>query len=215
VCAGAAALLAAGCGSAATTTRSVRPTPQATSARSPSRAAVHPPWALPVSQDSATVVQSQPPADSCRARRTGVFTLPDPRCTPGAISSLVTQRNISSTICRTGYTETIRPSESITEPEKEASLRAYGDDAPLHDYEYDHLVPLELGGAPNDPRNLWPEPAASPNPKDELEYRLREMVCSGQISLSHAQALIARDWVAAYRRIVGVAAAYNWQTGHQ
>ena len=115
----------------------------------------------------------------------------------------MTQGNISSTICRSGYTETIRPPESITEPEKAASLRAYGDTAPLHDYEYDHLVPLELGGAPNDPRNLWPEPGGAPNPKDDLEYRLREMVCSGQMRLAQAQQLIAHDWVGAYRRIVG------------
>jgi hypothetical protein len=60
----------------------------------------------------------------------------------------------------------------VTEPEKAASLAAYGDAGPLHDYEYDHLVPLELGGADNDPRNLWPEPGASPNPKDALEHEL-------------------------------------------
>ncbi len=43
----------------------------------------------------------------------------------------------------------------MTEPEKRASLAAYGDHSPLHDYECDHLVSLELGGARNDPRNLW------------------------------------------------------------
>ncbi len=115
----------------------------------------------------------------------------------------VTPADIGKTICRSGYTETVRPPESITEAEKRASLRAYGDRRPLHYYEYDHLVPLELGGARNDDRNLWPEPGASPNPKDELEYRLRERVCHGQMSLSAAQLTIARDWVAAYRRYVG------------
>ncbi len=43
----------------------------------------------------------------------------------------------------------------MTEPEKRASLAAYGDHSPLHGYEYDHLASLELGGARNDPRNLW------------------------------------------------------------
>lgn len=114
----------------------------------------------------------------------------------------MTQADISSTICRSGYTETVRPSESITEPEKEASLRSYGDAGPLHIYEYDHLVPLELGGATNDPRNLWPEPGASPNPKDTLEDRLREMVCSGEVPLAVARQEIARNWVAAYRRLI-------------
>ncbi len=114
----------------------------------------------------------------------------------------MTQADIHSTICRPDYTDTVRPPESITEPEKKASLSAYGDRGPLHDYEYDHLVPLELGGAPNDPRNLWPEPGASPNLKDVLEYRLSQLVCSGRLSLRAAQRTIATDWVAAYRRFV-------------
>ena len=52
-------------------------------------------------------------------------------------------------------------------------MAAYGDTGSLGDYEYDHFVPLELGGATNDPRNLWPEPGASPNPKDTVENDLR------------------------------------------
>jgi hypothetical protein len=115
----------------------------------------------------------------------------------------VTQANLSSTICRSGYTETVRPPESVTEPEKEASIAAYGESGSLHDYEYDHLVPLELGGAPNDPRNLWPQPGASPNPKDDLENRLNAMVCDGEIGLAAAQREIATDWVAAYHRLIG------------
>jgi hypothetical protein len=154
-----------------------------------------------VSHASPAAVQPQPPPGSCHARGHGLFSLPDPNCTPGAVSPAVTQADISSTICRSGYTETVRPSESITEAEKEASLRSYGDAGPLHVYEYDHLVPLELGGARNDSRNLWPEPGAIPNPKDELEGRLREMVCSGEIPLAVAQREIARSWAAVYRRL--------------
>lgn len=107
----------------------------------------------------------------------------------------MTQANIHSTICRDGYTERVRPAESVTEPEKRASLAAYGDTAPLHDFEYDHLIPLELGGAPNDPRNLWPEPGTSPNPKDDVEARLRHEVCEGRMSLARAQRAIAANWV--------------------
>ncbi len=129
-------------------------------------------------------MQRQPAPGSCHARGHGLDSLPDPRCTPGAVSPAVTQRTLGSTICRSGYSESVRPSESITEPEKEASLAAYGDHRPLHDYEYDHLVSLELGGAANDPRNLWPEPGASPNPKDSIEDRLHAMVCDGRLSLA-------------------------------
>jgi hypothetical protein len=143
---------------------------------------------------SSSVVQPQPAPGSCHARGSGLYSLPDPHCTPGAISPAVTQANIQSTICSDGYTETVRPPESITEPEKEASVAAYGDSGPLHDYEYDHLVPLELGGAPNDPRNMWPEPGASPNRKDAVEDQLRQEVCDGRMTLAHAQRAIAADW---------------------
>ncbi len=107
----------------------------------------------------------------------------------------MTQATIDRTICASGWTETVRPPESITEQEKAASIAAYGDTASLGDYEYDHFVPLELGGATNDPRNLWPEPGASPNPKDTVEDELRQKVCDGQIALGEAQHEIVTNWV--------------------
>jgi hypothetical protein len=74
-------------------------------------------------------------------------------------------------------------------------MAAYGDTGSLGDYEYDHFVPLELGGATNDPRNLWPEPGGSPNPKDTVEDDLRQQVCDGQMSLAGAQHEIVTNWV--------------------
>jgi hypothetical protein len=74
-------------------------------------------------------------------------------------------------------------------------MAAYGDTGPPGDYEYDHLVSLELGGAVNDPRNLWPEPGGSPNPKDSVEDALHRMVCDGEITLTEAQHIIATGWV--------------------
>jgi hypothetical protein len=69
-----------------------------------------------------------------------------------------------------------------------------GDAGSLGGYEYDHFVPLELGGAVNDPRNLWPEPGAVPNPKDAVEDALREKVCDGQLTLAAARRAIAANW---------------------
>jgi hypothetical protein len=76
---------------------------------------------------------------------------------------------------------------------------------PLSDFEEDHLIPLEIGGSPDDPRNLWPEPHVAPGGwgsrrKDYLENLLRELVCAGRVSLAEAQQAIASDWIAAYRR---------------
>jgi len=114
----------------------------------------------------------------------------------------VTQATISRTICRSGWAESVRPPESITEPEKYASMAAYGDRGSASGYEYDHFVPLELGGATNDPRNLWPEPGASPNPKDKVEDYLNHEVCDGTMTLARAQSLIVKNWVAIYTQII-------------
>jgi hypothetical protein len=118
----------------------------------------------------------------------------------------VTQANISSTICASGYTETVRPPEDVTEPEKIASAQAYGYTGSLHTAEYDHLIPLELGGDPNDAANLWVEPndrsgaTSVNNSKDVLENRLNNLVCSGQMTLATARSAIATNWVAAYQQ---------------
>ena len=142
--------------------------------------------------------QSQPPPGACHYRTAANGqTLPDPNCTPGAISPKVTQDTLDMTICRTGYTKSIRPPASITETEKRENAAAYGYTGSLKDVEYDHLVPLELGGDPNDPRNLWIEPGASPNPKDGIESRLHQLVCEGTVPLAAAQEAIATDWTTA------------------
>jgi hypothetical protein len=154
-------------------------------------------------------IQPQPPPGSCEYRWVGTFPLPDPTCTPGAINPLVTQANIGSTICASGYTETIRPPVSVTEPEKYASALAYSYTGSFETAEYDHLIPLELGGDPNDPANLWIEPNDNPNAtsyantKDLLENRLNDLVCTGQISLLTAQLAISSNWVTAYQQYMG------------
>jgi hypothetical protein len=164
------------------------------------------PNGLAYSTAAANAVQRQPRANSCHAVSSGLYSLPDLHCTPGALNPAVTQNTIDSTICRSGWTSTVRPPESVTEPEKLASMAAYGDRGSASAYEYDHDVPLELGGAVNDPRNLWPEPDYSThagfylNPKDHLERALNRLVCDGSMSLSRAQGLIASNWVSAYHR---------------
>jgi len=163
------------------------------------------PSGLAYSSAPAGVVQRQPPAASCHASGSGLTQLPDRRCTPGAVNPAVTQATIARTICSAGWTATVRPPERVTEPEKLASLRAYGESGASR-YEYDHLVPLELGGAVNDARNLWPEPDYATrrgfdlNPKDKLETTLKHRVCDGLVTLAEAQRQIASNWVAAMRR---------------
>src|ERR1700756_1956549 len=68
------------------------------------------------------VVQPQPAPGSCHYRVAGNGdTLPDPACTPGAINPKVTPDTLSTTICRKGYTKSIRPPRTITDAEKQGS----------------------------------------------------------------------------------------------
>jgi hypothetical protein len=132
--------------------------------------------------------------------------LPDPARTPGAVDPAVTQATIGDTICVPGWTLTVRPPERYTEELKRRQIEEYGyTDQRLGDYEEDHLIPLELGGSPTDPRNLWPEPHRAPGGwgsrrKDYLENVLHRLVCSGRLPLDTARQAIAQDWIAAYQR---------------
>jgi hypothetical protein len=134
--------------------------------------------------------------------------LPDPAATPGAINPDVTQDNIGDTICARGWTRMVRPPFEFTEAIKRRLVRESGYlDHRLSHYELDHLVPLELGGAPSDVRNLWIELRDAPNGwgadrKDEVEGSLKHLVCDGQLPLAEAQRQIAIDWITAYRRYV-------------
>jgi hypothetical protein len=144
-------------------------------------------------------------AGQCSAKVVDAVTgeyLPDPACTPGAADPAVTQENIGSTICRSGYTATVRPPASNTDKVKAESLREYGQIA-VKTTEYDHLISLELGGT-NSVSNLWPEPnkasaTGTTNPKDAVENTLHKAVCTHQVSLAAAQKAIANNWVTAVK----------------
>lgn len=165
----------------------------------------HHKWALVAAAATAaltipvTVHATQQPAESaipaaavCHARGQ----LPDPTCTPGVADPRVTQTNIGQTICVAGYTATVRPPQSYTSRLKRQQMTQYGFTDSISAHEEDHLISLELGGAPSDPKNLWPEPGKSPNAKDKVENLLHSRVCAGQITLAEAQRAIASDWTA-------------------
>lgn len=151
--------------------------------------------------------------EHCTAR-VGIFRgktqpLPDPICTPGAVSTAVTQATLGTTICRWGsYTPRIRPPYSITEPAKYQAMKAYGDGWSARPYEFDHLIPLELGGV-STTQNIWPErniggagrgPYVN-NSKDQVEADLHAAVCAGRVPLVAAQRAIASNWTTAEARL--------------
>lgn len=108
----------------------------------------------------------------------------------GATNPAVTQATIHTTICMPGYTATVRPPEQTTETLKRKMLKASGyTDQKLADYELDHFIALEVGGAAFDTANLWLEPKYDGQSQraDKIENSLRRQVCAGTISLQTAQ----------------------------
>src|SRR5262249_44483453 len=106
---------------------------------------------------------------------------------PGALNPQVTQANISTTICVRGWTRTIRPPVSYTGALKRRQMAERHLPGSPSDYQEDHLIPLELGGHPMDPKNLWPEPLEQAQRKDRLELALNRAVCAGRMALGVAQ----------------------------
>jgi hypothetical protein len=116
-----------------------------------------------------------------------VIVVADPVRTPGVLNPDVTQQTIGATICLPGWTKSVRPSTDYTNALKVRQMRAYGSTGSPSAFQEDHLISLELGGHPTDPRNLWPEPYPRAARVDLLENELNARVCSGAMSLADAQ----------------------------
>ena len=86
-------------------------------------------------------------------------------------------------------------------------------------YEEDHLISLENGGDPRDPRNLWPEPyktqvdgqTVGARQKDTVENYIRNAICfnvpghkshgtvaHASMTLQRGQEILAGDWYACF-----------------
>ena len=90
-------------------------------------------------------------------------------------------------------------------------------------YEEDHLIPLETGGNPVNPKNLWPEPfntrvsgsVMGARQKDVVEEFVHDEICrdvpqskitsnipaTTSITLKRGQEILAGDWYACYESI--------------
>jgi hypothetical protein len=125
--------------------------------------------------------------------------VPDPTLTPGAVRT-----TDAFDVCSHGT----RQLRHMSRDRSEGIMAAYGLRGGRHEaYEIDHLIPLSIGGSDDD-ANLWPEPRRMIEPewsaerKDELEMRLRGLVCAGRIEIVDAQKAIAEDWTQAWLRYV-------------
>jgi hypothetical protein len=125
--------------------------------------------------------------------------VPDPAITPGAVRT-----TDAFDVCSHGTAQL----RHMSRDRSDAIMAAYGLPGGPHEaYEIDHLIPLSIGGSDDD-HNLWPEPRRMTEPewsaerKDELEIRLHNLVCAGQIEITAAQKAIADDWTEAWLRYV-------------
>jgi hypothetical protein len=126
----------------------------------------------------------------------GLWEEPDLHLTPGATVPVT-----ASEVCASSAPRAI---PTVPVSLKEKVLQLYGIKRAQPDqYELDYLITPELGGA-TDIRNLWPEPYQetvwNARVKDQLEDRLHQMVCHGDVDLATAQHELSTDWIAAYRK---------------
>ena len=159
------------------------------------------------SKEGVESVASTAPSETATLGR-GRVGLPDPGLTPGATNPAVTPDDLATTICRSGWSKSVRPPVSYTGTLKRTQIREYGyQDRDAGHYQEDHLIPLSIGGAPRDPANLWPEPLTATLPdgtevgagtKDRFELHLHAAVCDGSIPLRAAQRQMAGDWIAGW-----------------
>jgi anti-sigma factor RsiW len=136
------------------------------------------------------------PDSASVAARVEPDAIPKPQLTPGAIRLVTTNE-----VCKSQSDD---DDGSIPVPVQQKVFQEYGiPNARPADYEVDYLITPELGGA-SDIRNLWPEPhsatAWNSYVKDDLENRLHQLVCDGQVTLPVAQHDIATNWISAYKK---------------
>jgi hypothetical protein len=115
--------------------------------------------------------------------------LPDRQLTPGAVVT-----DDVATVCRSGYASSVRPRGAEWADIKAAARSRYEAAGEPVGTVGDHLVPLALGGAPRDLRNVWLQPYSDAHSKDLVEMQLWVLVCDGRMDLRAAQQRIAADW---------------------
>jgi hypothetical protein len=145
----------------------------------------------------------------------GAYPDPSRDCTPGAQNQDVTDKALDTTICggvrfsgrNPSWTSEQRPPTRETNTLKRDLMRSYGlQEKRVRAFELDHLIPLQLGGAPSDPHNLWPqayEPRPGAHEKDVVETWLKIQVCTHVMTLTQARTAVKECWLPLWQRLYG------------
>jgi hypothetical protein len=99
-----------------------------------------------------------------------------------ALNPDVSQSTIEQTICVKGYSSTVRPSTTYTNPIKFRLMRQEGiPESDKSDWALDHRIPISLGGHPRKLENLQLLTAKENSLKSRIEVKLLCYVCVGQM----------------------------------
>ena len=139
-------------------------------------------------------MQRQPAPGSCHAIGSGLYSRPDPRCTPGALNPQVTQATIGRTICSSGWTSTVRPPESVTEPEKRTAWRLTATMVQSVVTSTTTSCRLSSAARPTILATCGPTGSLA-KPEGAVEDELNGKVCGRQMTLAQAQHAIVSNWV--------------------
>ena len=177
----------AACGPVKSAPEHVTPIPPASVALTPAPVSPPPPSASYATGSApAPTATTAPPAATPAPTQTPALAPASDTEGPGALNPAVTQQTIHSTICISGWTGTVRPPESYTYAIKKEQLAARGIYS-VRGYQEDHVIALELGGAPWALANLRPITTAANQAKALIEDQLRREVCDGEVTLAQAR----------------------------
>jgi len=117
------------------------------------------------------------------------YAQPDPEFTPGTLC-----QDTDKYFDGYRYAEHVAHCKRhVTKAMKLEIAKNYGvDEADFSDYEFDHYLPLGIGGS-TDVSNIWPQPIDEAKVKDKLENQLYEEMKDGDVSQADAVQQI-RDW---------------------
>lgn len=137
---------------------------------------------------------SAPGEDSCKLDSTQEGSLPDPACTPGAITRALKPTDLAPVCSALQQVDAKVPAKTAR-----AVFAAYGiSGSDSADYVAAYLIPPAIGGA-NDYRNIWPMPQgdSTSTKKQLVDSIVSNAVCGQRAGIQAAQYAVASDWTAA------------------
>ena len=121
----------------------------------------------------------------------------DPRCTPGAPNPAAVA-NPEKTICQQSYLAKLGKAEAGVQHLKLAMMIRYGSAGNPSTYVLAQLVPVEDGGSPTDPKNLWPillDGWGGARTQAVVANAVHAQICVGKVTVRQAAQLFKGDWL--------------------